>query len=269
MCALSGGPYRHIFFILIDAEQKAHFLFMTRNCHSPDVFESAPEPETDDEEAHVGYDDCEVQGMSCDDEMEQAADSEDDGWDSYDSEMDQVIWTVEVGGAVSDGDISEDEMGDDPTVDEDFFGDDEMEDNPTDEEDFFDNGVEGEEESEMEIDSAQGGVSDAEGDDDSDDETEDDPTDDEDFVDNGVEEEEESELEVVSAWEGVSDAEGDDGDGDEDDGSDDETEDDPADDEDCVANGVEEEDGDGDEDDSDDEQEEEQEESPTSITEEF
>ena len=60
-----------------------------------------------------------------------------------------------------------------PTVDEDFFGDDEMEDDPTDEEDFFDNGVEGEEESEMEIDSAQGGVSDTEGDDDSDDETED------------------------------------------------------------------------------------------------
>ena len=84
-------PISTHFSILIDAEQKAHFLFMTRNCHSPDVFESAPEPETDDEEAHVGYDDCEVQGMSCDDEMEQAADSEDDGWDSYDSEMDQVI----------------------------------------------------------------------------------------------------------------------------------------------------------------------------------
>ena len=47
-----------------------------------------------------------------------------------------------MGGAVSDGDISEDGMGDDPTVDEDFFGDDEMEDDPSDEEDFFDNGVE-------------------------------------------------------------------------------------------------------------------------------
>ena len=233
-------PEAHIdtfFSILIDAEQKAHFLFMTRRCHSPDAFESAPEPEADDEEAHVGYDDCEIQGMPCDDEIEPAADSEDDGWDSYDSEMDQVVWTVEVGGAVSDGDISEDEMGDGPTVDEDFFGDDEMEDNPTDEEGVLDNGVEGEEEGEMEVDSA----SDTEGDNDSDDETEDDST--------GVEEEGESELEVDSAWGSVSDAEGDDGD--EDDGDDDETENAPAADEDCVDNGVKEEDGDGD-DDSDD-----------------
>ena len=190
-----------IFFILIDAEQKAHFLFMTRNCHSPDVFVSEPEPETDDEEAHVGYDDVGVQGMSCDDEMEQAADSEDDGQDSYDSEIDQVIWTVEVGGAASDGDISEDER-EDLTVDEDFFGEDEMEDDPTVDEDFFGN-----------------------------DEMEDDPTVDEDFFDDGeiqacgVEEEEENEMEIFSAQEGVSDAEGDyedDDDDAEDDGSDDE-----------------------------------------------
>ena len=150
---------------------------------------------------------------------------------------------------ICDGDISEDEMGDGPTVDEDFFGDDEMEDNPTDEEGVFDNGVEGEEESEMEVDSAQGGALDTEGGDDSDDETEDDSTDDEYFVNNGVEEEEESELEVDSAWGSVSDAEGDDGD--EDDGSDGETEFAPAADEDCVANGVEEEDGDGDDDSND------------------
>ena len=67
------------FFILLDAEQKAHFLFMTRNCHSPDVFVSEPEPETDDDEAHVGYDDVEVEGMSCDDdEIDQTADSDND-----------------------------------------------------------------------------------------------------------------------------------------------------------------------------------------------
>ena len=125
---------------------------MTRRCHSPDAFESAPEPEADDEEAYVGYDDGEIQGVPCEDEIP-AADSEDDGWDSYDSEMDQVVWTVEVGGVVSDGDISEDEMGDGPIADEDFFGDDEMEDNPTDEEGVLDNGVEGEEDGEMEVDS--------------------------------------------------------------------------------------------------------------------
>ena len=132
MCALSGGPYRHIFSILIDAEQKAHFLFMTRRCHSPDAFESAPEPEADDEEAYVGYDDGEIQGLPYEDEIEPTADSEDDGWD---------------------GDISEDEMGDGPIADEDFFGDDEMEDNPTDEEGVLDDGVEGEEDGEMEVDS--------------------------------------------------------------------------------------------------------------------
>ena len=95
------------FCILTDAEQRAHFLYMTRKCHSPDAFGSTSEPEVYDEEACVGYDDCEVQGMPCDDEVEPAADSEDDGWD---------------------GDISEDEMGVDPNADEDFFGDDEMED---------------------------------------------------------------------------------------------------------------------------------------------
>ena len=99
---------------------------MTRHCHSPDFFLSEPEPETDEEEAYVGYDDVEVEGMSCDDEMDQAVDSDDDGHDSYDSELDHDIWTVEVGGAASDGDISEDER-EDLTVDEDFFGDDEME----------------------------------------------------------------------------------------------------------------------------------------------
>ena len=194
---------------------------MTRRCHSPDAFESAPEPEADDEEAYVGYDDGEIQGLPYEDEIEPTADSEDDGWD---------------------GDISEDEMGDGPIADEDFFGDDEMEDNPTDEEGVLDNGVEGEEDGEMEVDSdsesdndSDNGVegeedgemevdsdsdsdseSDSESDSDSDDETEDGST--------GVEEEE-----VDSAWGSVSDAEGDDGDdGDENDGDDDEG---------CVDNG--------------------------------
>ena len=59
---------------------------------------SGPEPETDDEEAHVGYDDVEVDGMSCgDDEMDQTADSDADDRDSNDAEIDNVVWTVEVG----------------------------------------------------------------------------------------------------------------------------------------------------------------------------
>ena len=138
------------FCILTDAEQKAHFLYMTRKCHSPDAFGSTSEPEVYDEETCVGY----------------AADSEDEGWD---------------------GDISEDEMGVDPNADEDFFGDDEMEDNPTDEEGVLDNGVEGEEESEMEADGSSG----TEGDDSSNDGTTDDSTDDEG--------EEESEMEADGA----------------------------------------------------------------------
>ena len=85
---------------------------------------SGPEPETDDEEAHVGYDDVEVDGMSCgDDEMDQTADSDADDRDSDDAEIDNVVWTVEVGGAASDGDVSEDER-EDFAVDEDVFGDD-------------------------------------------------------------------------------------------------------------------------------------------------
>ena len=213
------------FCILTDAEQKAHFLYMTRKCHSPDAFGSTSEPEVYDEETCVGY----------------AADSEDDGWD---------------------GDISEDEMGVDPNADEDFFGDDEMEDNPTDEEGVLDNGVEGEEESEMEADGSSGtegddssndgttddstddegeeesemeadGASGTEDVDSCDDGTEDDSTDGEHFANNGVEGEEESEMEVDGVWGCVSDAESDDGD--EDDG-----------DADCVGNGVEEEDGDSD-----------------------
>ena len=76
---------------------------MTRHCHSPDLFLSEPEPETDEEEAYVGFDGVEVEGMSCD--------------DSYDSELDHDIWTVEVGGAATDGDISEDEI-EDLTVDD-------------------------------------------------------------------------------------------------------------------------------------------------------
>ena len=59
MCTVQRPISTHLS-ILIDAEQKAHFLFMTRRCHSPDAFESAPEPEADDEEAYVGYDDGEI-----------------------------------------------------------------------------------------------------------------------------------------------------------------------------------------------------------------
>ena len=101
----------------------------------------------------MGYDDVEVEGMSCDDdEMDQTADSDNDEQDSDDAEIDNVVWTVEVGGAASDGDVSEDER-EDFAVGEDVFGDDEME--------AF--GVE--EENEMEIFGVQEGVSDAEGDD--------------------------------------------------------------------------------------------------------
>ena len=114
---------------------------------------SEAEPETDDDEAHVGYDDVEVEGMSCeDDEMNQAADSDDNGQDSDDAETDNVLWTVELGFAASDGDVSEDER-EDFAVDEDVFGDDEIE--------AFDAG----EENEMEIVGVQEGVSDAEDDD--------------------------------------------------------------------------------------------------------
>ena len=142
VCALSRDQYRHIFSILIDAEQKAHFLFMTMRCHSPDAFESAPEPEADDEETYVGYADGEIQALPHGDEAEPAADSEDDGWD---------------------GDISEDEVGDGPIADEDFFGDDEMEDGPTDEEGAPDGGEmevgsdDDGDNGEMDVDSGSGG----------------------------------------------------------------------------------------------------------------
>ena len=72
---------------------------MTRNCHSPVVFMTEAEPDTDDDETHVGYDDVEVEGMSCDDdEMNQAADSDDNEQESDDTEIDNVVWTVELGG---------------------------------------------------------------------------------------------------------------------------------------------------------------------------
>ena len=89
---------------------------------------SEPEPETDDDEAHVGYDDVEVEGMSCDDdEMSQTVNSDNNEQDSDDAEIDNVVvWTVELGGVASDGDVSEDER-EDFAVDEDVFGDDEIE----------------------------------------------------------------------------------------------------------------------------------------------
>ena len=47
----------------------------------------------------MGYDDVEVEGMSCDDdETSQAADSDDNGQESDDTEIDNIVWTVELGG---------------------------------------------------------------------------------------------------------------------------------------------------------------------------
>ena len=91
-------------YILIDAEQKAHFLYMTMRCCSPDAFVSASEPETDDEELYAGYADGEIQALQHGDEP--PADSEDEA---------------------RGGDISEDEVGDAPVADEECFADDEME----------------------------------------------------------------------------------------------------------------------------------------------
>ena len=114
-----------------------------------------PEPETGDNETHVGYDDVEVKGMSCDDdETNLAADSDGNEQESDDTEIDNVVWTVELGGVASDADVSEDER-EDFAVEEDVF-DDEIE--------GFD-AEEGVFENEMEIVGVEEGVSDAEEDD--------------------------------------------------------------------------------------------------------
>ena len=99
----------HRFFILPDADQKAHFLYMTRNCCSPDGFLVESEPDTDDAGSYMGYIDTEVEDMPVDgDETEEEADSDGNYLDSDDTGIDYGVWTVEYGEVV--GDVDEDEM---------------------------------------------------------------------------------------------------------------------------------------------------------------
>ena len=65
-----------------------------------------PEPDTDDAESHVGYNDAEVEGTPDDgDETNEEADSDENEQEQDNTEIDNGVWAVEFGQVVSDGDV--------------------------------------------------------------------------------------------------------------------------------------------------------------------
>ena len=84
---------------------------MTRNCCSPEGYEVESEPDTDDTDSYMGYDDMEVEGVPVDEDdaaagmipVEEETDSDADEPDTDD--MDYGVWTVEYGEVVGGDDV--------------------------------------------------------------------------------------------------------------------------------------------------------------------